>query len=415
MEEYLPIQVETLPNGLTLVFCDMPWAQSIAAELRVRAGSRYETPETWGMAHFLEHLLFEGTEHHPNHKALSEALNTMGGELDAYTTREATVFTAVFPKEHQHAPSDFLRELIGSALFREDDVAKEKEIISQEIAQRKNDPSQYSWDFAMRSLWPAGHPLGRDTGGSPDSIQQFSAQALRSYRDQMYVPMNMTIMVTGALTPETKEYFRNVWGTIPSIGQKSIPHFDPGQALVGSEVKIQERLNLDQVYHAMAIPIPFLNEKTYWMGSIISEVLRQRIFNALVYEKGLAYQATTYVWRFIDHGVLMVRFVVAPKSLSQAQDIVRDLVIRPISDEEIKQAKAALKKYLFLHLADTNAVAEFLADQAFFFGAVVGPDKLKQQIDDVAPTEVRAFHERTIAPAKWSVSEVRPSKTDEKI
>ncbi|MEE8369707.1 MAG: pitrilysin family protein, partial [Dehalococcoidia bacterium] len=182
-------QRTSLPNGLRILTSSMPHTHSVAISLYVGAGSRYERDEEAGISHFLEHLLFKGTEKRPTAREISEAIDGVGGMMNGGTDREYTVYYIKVAKPHLHLALDILFELARRPLIDPGEIEKERQVVLEELAMVADSPSQLADLLLDDILWP-DQPLGRDVAGTPASVGQISREMALDYLHSQYVPNN---------------------------------------------------------------------------------------------------------------------------------------------------------------------------------------------------------------------------------
>ena len=180
----------------------MPWANSVTLQLWVTAGPRFEPQATAGLAHYLEHLFFDGTKSYPSNRKLNKAVEAAGGDIDASTHKEYVVYQIKLPYQNQLRAAEFLYELIFNSLLSKKDVEKERGIIKQELKREIDNIESYRWDFILKSLWPENHPLSENTLGSEASIKTIQRADLLKYKRKMYNSGNMFLMAAGNFEKE---------------------------------------------------------------------------------------------------------------------------------------------------------------------------------------------------------------------
>ena len=191
----------TLPNGLRVISSTMPATHSVAVTFSVGAGSRFERDEQAGISHFVEHMLFKGTEKRPSAKEIAEAIDGVGGMMNGATDREYTVYYIKVARPHMDLALDVLTQLVRHALFDAGEMEKERGVVIEELAMVADSPAQMS-DLLLDSLlWP-GNPLGRDIAGTPESVNGITRDAMLGYFAEQYVPNNVVVAVAGNVTHE---------------------------------------------------------------------------------------------------------------------------------------------------------------------------------------------------------------------
>jgi len=213
LSEQMDLTLHTLPNGIRLVH--MPTASAVAhCGIIINAGSRDELPEEHGVAHFIEHMLFKGTTHRKSYHILSR-LEDVGGELNAYTTKEETAIHASFLKEHYQRAVELMADLLFSSTFPPAEIEKEKEVVIEEINSYLDNPAEYIFDEFEEMVFP-DQPIGRSILGMPATVKSITADSIRRFISRNYSTSQMVICSVGAISP-TKiiALFEKYFGKIP--------------------------------------------------------------------------------------------------------------------------------------------------------------------------------------------------------
>src|SRR5260370_17663948 len=194
------IERAELPNGLVVVTEKMPYVRSVSVGIWLGTGSRGESPESNGIAHFIEHMVFKGTERRPAEE-MGQAMVAVGGMLDAFTAKEMTCFNAKVLDEHLPIAFDVLSDLVLRPRFDDGDIAKEKEVVLEEIKMDEDNPESVIHEMFTQNFW-RGHPLGLPILGTPETVPQFSREALFECFHSWYAPNNIVITAAGNLEHE---------------------------------------------------------------------------------------------------------------------------------------------------------------------------------------------------------------------
>lgn len=372
----------------------MPWANSVTLQLWITAGPRFEPQVTAGLAHYLEHLFFDGTKSYPSNRKLNRAVEAAGGDIDASTHKEYVVYQIKLPHQNQLRATEFLYELIFNPLLSKKDVEKERGIIKQELKREVDNIESYRWDFILKSLWPKNHPLSENTLGSEASIKTIQRADLLKYKRKMYNPGNMFLMVAGNF--ESKNILNSIKKTFGFLGaDKHIPIFEKIEfqrhRQRPSRIFIEKREKAKQAY----ITLSFLTDLSpshpkITALKVLDTMLQKRIFDFFVYQSGLSYSAFTNLWTFKDHALENIMVEVAPEKIKYSVDkIIEEVKNLDINPESITEAANSLKKSLFLNLADTDKFAEFIAEQEWYTGNIKSPEEMIQEINNVGVSQIK--------------------------
>jgi predicted Zn-dependent peptidase len=382
-----------LDNQLRLLTSSMPHTRSVSIMVCVGAGSRYEAAETAGLSHFLEHLPFKGTERWPTAGAVSEAIEGVGGVMNASTDREMTVFWCKVPHFHFRTAFAVLLDMILNPLLEPDEVEKEREVIQEELRMTMDMPS-YRVDLLIdEALWP-DQAMGRDVGGTPESVEEITQKSIREYMERQYNPANTVIAVAGNVThEEVVDLLAEATGSWkPRESLKWEPVMAEGQT--EAMVKVEQKRS-DQSHICLALPALALDHPDRYALTILNIILgdgmSSRLFMNLRERQSLSYDVSSSTSMFRDCGSLVVYCGVEPKKSRKAvQAVVEELgLLReepPV--QEVSKAQEYAKGRLMLRMEDTRAVASWLGSQELLLDRVSTPEEVADQLDSVTPSDV---------------------------
>lgn len=388
-------------NGMRVIFHEMPWAESTTALLWVGAGPCYESKEISGAAHFLEHMFFEGTQKYPNNRELTKAIEFDGGDVDAYTQREYVSYQAKFPNDNSKKSISFLYEVLFNSLLHEDVIEKEKSIIIQELHRRIDDLESERWDQLAKCIWSEHHPLGRRVVGSEESIKNMNRHVLVSYHKHYYIPSNMTLVVAGNFNQQDIiEGIKSSFGALKNSSQKPA-YVSPDskyQPNNGHKTCLIKKEKVNQAYLALSYQLSLSHrDKKFREAQLLNSILSKEIFDGFVYKLGISYTAFAYLWPFRDQKVEVLIADVALTKLTQAAEKLKDILHSLVlNSSSITEGKNRLKKSLFLDLADTNDLADFIMEQDFFTGEVKSPKQIKEEIDSINEPALEIIRKKII-------------------
>lgn len=390
---------ETLSNGLRVLTYEMPWAHSVTARLHISAGSRWDDEDQGGIAHYLEHMIYEGSQKYPSRRDLDKAIEGMGGENDGSTYKEDVKYQAKVPKEHAAFATEFLREMVFNPLFADEAVAREKGVIVQELKRNNDDQQNNAIELLGRFAW-AGHPLASHTLGTFKSIKAITKGDLIKFHQEFYRPNNSILVMTGALSHgEMLALARNNFGDLEANPELRLDRKPPVFASRKSRVSIENK-NFEEAQ----ILLGFSTEGRGEDGpdtkklEILANLISLNIFHKLIYDLGISYSASAYPWLFSDGGIIVVNAGVSPKDAGKAVDvIVSEINNLAITPQLISESKEGLKSSLTLHLADTDDYANFIGEQEFYRGHVHSPREIRRQIDSVGQKEIEVLKSEIIS------------------
>ena len=407
----------TLENGLRVITAPMPHARSVAVSIAVGAGSRYETDAQAGLSHFVEHLCFKGTEHHPTSREVSEIIDSVGGVINAGTDRELTVYYSKVGQAHFGLALDVLVDLIRRPLFAPDEAEKERQVIIEELAMIADSPAQQVDVLLDETLWP-DQPMGRDVAGSEASVRGLSREMAVDYLQRQYVPNNTVVSIAGALTHE--EAVERVAGALGDW-----PRGEPGdwfRAVDGQEtprVAVKYK-KTEQAHISLAVRgLPLQHPDRYAL-SLLSVLLGEGMSSRLVQElrerRGLCYDVHSYVSYFLDTGSFAMYIGVDPARAPEALRVLLEELSRlrdeGVSEEELARTKELVKGRLLLRMEDTHAVSDWLGVQELLTGRIRTVDEVTEFIDAVTEDDLRRVARQLLISEQLNLAVVGPFRTD---
>jgi predicted Zn-dependent peptidase len=382
-----------LPDGPRVISARLPGSRSVSIAAYVLAGSRQETPGEAGVAHFMEHLTFKGTAGYPSSRAISEAVEGVGGSANAATDRESTVYWVRVPRRRAATAMEVIGELIVRPNLAEADIDQERTVIVEEIRSYLDDPSEYAQMLISQALFGDG-PLGREICGEENGIRVLPVAAIRDFWGGRYRPGNTVVAVAGDLEhEEAVELAAAAFGG----GGGALSGFEPAPELpAGPRVLVGKR-DTAQAQLAIALPALRRDHPDAWnlavLNAVLGDGMSSRLFLGVREEKGLAYDVSSGVLDYADCGALEISAGVDPAQLPAAieailAELVR-LVDEPVPDEELAKAKAYLSGGLELRMDDTRHLASWIGGQEALHDRVLTLDEALAAVDAVTPGEMR--------------------------
>ena len=411
-----PHRKTVLPNGLRVLVAPMPHTRSVSVSIYVAAGSRYETPVQAGLAHFIEHLCFKGTERHPTPQEISQAIDGVGGSINAATDRELTVFYCKVAKPHFQLAMQVLSDLVRRPLFEPEEVEKERKVVIEELAMVADSPFQLVDVLLDETLWP-DQPLGRDVGGSEASVRGLTRDMTLDYLHRQYVPNNAIVAIAGAV-----EYDEAVGLVSDNLGDwpRGVPAgWFPvvnGQHEARAAVKYK---STEQAHLCLAVRGLALQHPDRFGFSLLSVVLGEGMSSRLALElrerRGLAYDVHSYLSSFQDAGSLTIYAGVDPTNAESALDLLLAEMARmrdePVPEEELSRAKELQKGRLWLRMEDTRAVSDWMGAQELLMGRVRSVDEVAALIDAVTAHDVQRIARTLFVSAQLNLAVVGPFRS----
>ena len=409
-------QRSVLNNGLSVLTTSMPGTSSVSVGFFIGAGSRYESDQIAGVSHFLEHLLFKGTKNWPTAKELSEAIEGVGGIMNASTDREMTVYWCKVAKPHFQRAFSVLADMMLTPLIEPVELEKEREVVIEELRMTNDYPTNRLELLMDETLWP-DQPMGRDVGGSIDTVRGIGRDQVLEYMERQYTPGNTALAVAGEIEHDdvvaiAAQHFNN-WQPKEPMDWYPVRN---GQ----QEPRVRtENRKTDQVHLNIGLPgLPLTHPDRYALGLmnvILGEGMSSRLFLELRENQSLAYDVHSSLSFFRDCGALTVYCGVEPKKSQKAiKAIIRELkgIQGQVSESEMYKAKELTKGRMLLRMEDTRNVAMWMGAQEALVGRVRTVDEVLEQVDKVSMQDVDRVAGDIIREDKLNLAVVGPHRSD---
>ncbi len=379
-------------EGPRVISTRLAGARSVSVAAFVRAGSRLETREQAGMAHFLEHLTFKGTAAYPTTRALSEAIEGVGGSFNAATDREATVYWVRVPRRETERAMTVLGELICRPALDMGEIDRERQVIIEEIRGYLDDPAEYAQMLFQQAMFGPG-ALGREICGEESDVRGLPADGIRDFWAATYRPANAVVAVAGDLDhAEAVELASRFFGR----GNGAVHDFEPAPALPAGARVLTGRRDSTQAQLCLGVPALPRDHPDAWALAVLNAVLgdgmSSRLFLALVDRDALAYDVGSGIVEYADAGALQVTAGVDPGRVGRALDgILRELALlrdEPVSAEELAKARAYLSGGLELRMEETRHLAAWIGGQEALHDRVMTLDDALAEIARVTTADL---------------------------
>jgi predicted Zn-dependent peptidase len=382
---------ETLPSGVRLVTEAMPHVRSVTVGVWLDRGSRHETDAESGVAHFVEHMLFKGTTSRTA-REIAQTIDSIGGQLDAFTSKEYAGYYVKVLDEHLPLAVDLLADMMLRPAFLEADVIREQGVILEEIKMVEDAPDDLVHEVFTSQFW-ARHPLGRPILGTPDTVSSFTSPQLRRYFDRTYVAPNLLITAAGrldhqALSALLDRAFASVSGG-ERAGIEAAPVVVPGVVVREKDIE-QSHVCLGTRAYSQGHD---RRHALYVLNTILGGSMSSRLFQHIREDRGLAYAVWSSLMTHSDAGALSVYAGCATERVPEVIDLTlaefAELRRTPVPEDELRRAKDHLKGSLMLSLENTSSRMSQLARQELFFGRQFTLDEMLQGIESVTAGDVR--------------------------
>lgn len=402
----------TLDNGLRVLTTPMPHTRSVSICIFVGVGSRYESEAQAGVSHFIEHLCFRGTQKRPTSREISEAIEGVGGIVNAGTDKELTVYWCKVAQPHFPVALDVLADIVLNSRFDPADIERERQVISEEISMSKDSPAQLVNMLIDELLWP-GHPLGRDIAGSKESVAAISRQTLVDYIGQKYLPANTVVSIAGA-----GEHGEMVSAVEKALGKwanpKPQPTCLPYKELGFPPLRIEKK-DTEQAHLCLALGgLPLLHPQRFTLdllNVILGEGMSSRLFTEIRDKLGLAYNIHSYAEHFADSGALTVYAGVEPAKLPVAVKAILEQLARlkeTVPQAELTKAKEFSKGRLLLRMEDSRSVAGWVGGQELLTGRILNVDEVLAIVDAISAGEIQQLAEERLVTEQLRLAAVGP-------
>ena len=392
------VRLDTLDNGIRVLTEEASGLCSASLGIWVENGSRHEAPAHAGASHFLEHLLFKGTERR-NAREVAQAIEDVGGVINAFTGKEYTCYYAKVLPEHLDVAIDVLSDIFLHSTLPPDEVERERSVVEQEIVQGEETPDDHVHDRFVNALW-GDHPLGRPIAGTVDSIAALTRDHLWAFKHDRYRPNR--VLVAGA-GPIAAERLRAAWqatlGSFDGSGDEEVA--DAPEPRGGLEVVDRA---LDQAHVCLGVPGLAAADPDRYAAHVLNLALgggmSSRLFQEIREERGRAYSVYSYLSSFGDGGYLGIYVGTSPEWVAEVVDISRS-VMRSVSEdglrpEEIERAKSQMKGNLLLGLDSSDNRMSRIARSLLTLGTIPSIGEMCALIDAVTSEDVQRVAARTI-------------------
>ena len=402
------IIIEKLPNGMTVLLESLPYLHSASTSLWIKTGSINEPDENAGISHFIEHLLFKGTESRTP-RQLVEAIESHGGHLNAFTAREYTCVYAKTLDKHITTSIEILADIVKNSLLN--DVEKERNVILEEIASIEDMPEDFVHDLFLRNLWP-DNPLGRAITGSVETVSTIDMDALKSYYSQWYQPQNMYFSAVGNFDPDKviKQIRLEFEGL--SRGAEASNDLDVN---FGSGISAVDK-SIGQSHLCFGFPGPTSTDENRFMYDMLSSILgggsTSRLFEKIREEEGLAYSIYSYTSSYMASGLFGIYAAVAISNLNKTIDLafaeLRKLRDDTLSNLEVENNCEQLKGNLLMALESTFNRMTRMVRSMMYYDRVIPVEEIVEILDAVSAEDIQGIALDIFQPEKCVMSVVGP-------
>ncbi|MGX9133712.1 M16 family metallopeptidase [Rummeliibacillus sp. JY-2-4R] len=400
-------------NGVRILVEKLPYVRSVSMGIWVNVGSSNECTEENGITHFIEHMLFKGT-YSRTAKEIAESFDRMGGQLNAFTSKENTCYYAVTLDQHAKEAITILADMFFNSKFEESEIEKERQVIFEEMAMVEDTPD----DDVDERLWSAmypNHPMGAPILGTEETLTTFTKEKIEAYMNEHYTPDKVVISIAGNISNKLVNQVISLFGqfTRTNQQQKSLhianPLFIPG--------KVKKESNTEQSHLALGFEGLTINDPNLMsllvLNNILGDTTSSRLFQKVREEKALAYSIFSYYSSYENAGAFMIYGGTSPEKLSELEEtilqITDQLVTNGVSNIEIQYAKEQLESNLLLGLETSNDFMNHNAKNELIYGKEKTVEQTLQELSDVNEVSVNQIIQGILT-KPYARSVIQPAK-----
>lgn len=405
-------QKHVLPNGVRVITEEIEHVRSVAIGIWVGAGSRDEREGYEGISHFIEHMFFKGTQRRTA-RDLAESLEAVGGQLNAFTTKEYTCFYAKVLDEDLDLAIDVLSDMFHGSLFDEQEIEKEKKVVIEEIKMYEDSPDEIIHDLFSEYVW-GEHSLGKPILGTEKSVQSLTRAKILDYLSHHYAPDNLVIAVAGNIKhQEILATLTPLFGDFRRGGRRVLEGTPTGQT-------VQKLVTKDTEQAHLIIGVPGLGQDDpdiypmHIINNVLGGGLSSRLFQEIREQRGLAYSVYSYHSTYVDTGLFAVYAGTSPGNAEEVVECIlgeiKDVKNNGITEGELERTKAQIKGNLYLGLESVNSRMSRLGKTELTYDRVLTPEEVVEKLERVTLDDIQRVMNRLWLAEKISLVMVGPAK-----
>jgi predicted Zn-dependent peptidase len=397
------IRKTVLSNGLTVLTEAMPHLRSVSMGVWIATGSRDEDAAVNGVSHFVEHMVFKGTTSR-SAKQIAREVDTIGGNLDAFTGKEMVGFNIKVLDENVTPALDVLADLVLHPTFTPEDLAREQGVILEEIKIDEDNPDYLVHEIFTQNFWK-NDPLGRPILGTKKTVSSFNQQIIFDFYASRFTPSNMVFSAAGNLDHDA--FVAQVEQQFSSLAASSVSPIPRWPVPVATpHITLKRKKSLEQVQLCLGVPAPPVNHSDrygiYLLNTMLGGGMSSRLFQTIREDRGLAYSIYSEMSPFRDTGSLCIFAGIAADKTEQVLQLtmqeLRRLKENTVSDTELKRAKDQLKGNIVIGLESSGSRMANLARQQMYFGRFFDVDEITREINAVNPEQVQSLAQDLFRP-----------------
>ncbi len=413
----MDIKKAILPNGLRLVTADIPGLESVTCMILTEVGSRYESRDKLGLSHVFEHMVFKGTKTRPIPGDIAEAIESVGGDSNAFTSKEFTGYYIRLSSEKLELALDLLSDMVLNPIFNPDELKKELEVVLEERKKNIDVPARHIYDMIEEEVF-GDQPIGWPIIGTPESVRSVSQADLFDFISTYYRPQNMVVVIAGKLPTDVGT---KVEKYLHKLKAKDVPAY---QAAIVEQVSPRvyiDKRKFEQANLIVAVEGVARSDQDQYplkvLNAVLGEGMSSRLFRELREKRGLAYAVRSYSENYHDTGIFEVYAGVGLDKVDEAvKTIVGEfgkVIAAKVSDKELQKGKEIIKGQLKLELESTLGVAEEIGLRELLEKQVLTVEEISSLVDRVTAEDVLRAAKRIFRTEKLNLSLIGPFE-DEK-
>ena len=416
-------QITTLSNGLRVVVTPMPTAQAAAISFFVGVGSRHEVPRTNGLSHFIEHMLFKGTERRPTAPEISEAIEGAGGALNAFTSREVTCYWNNLPYERVETGVEVLADMLLRSLLDPAELERERPVVQQEIRRSHDSPGSKASELLSTATW-GDQPIGWPVAGTIDTVQGVTREDFLAHLAEYYTAANSVLSIAGNVDPDAVVALAEREFASMATGKPAVtPPVEDGRPPLAEDYLAIEPREIEQTNIALAVhgigrrdPDRFAIDI---MNTALGRGMSSRLFKEVRERRGLAYSVGSGSTRYQDAGTVSISAGVTREQQEEALEVIvgelRRLVDEPMSAEELNRTKDYAAGSFRLSLETPMSFAQRWGAQLLHDGVLESADVTVEGLRAVTTEDVQRVATRLFGAPQFSLAVVGPSASRDRL
>lgn len=402
---------KTLENGIPVSIIPVPGTSAVTVLIMVKVGSRFEPAPLSGASHFIEHMMFKGTDKLPTPSDVSRALDAIGADYNAYTSKEYTGYYVKCDAIHQKFAIDTLFDMTFKSKFQEAEMQRERGVIIEEIHMYEDTPVRHIEDL-LEGVMFHGNTLGVEIAGTAETMQTMKREDVLAFRDRYYVPSSLSVAVAGSVNEDTLLWLESTFGSVATEGERA--EFDPiskFQVYEKTPIAIQKKVT-EQVHLGLGFPgLSYTDSRLATMKMLVTILggnMSSRLFMSVREQGGLAYRIRADHSEYEDVGITSILAGLAPTKLREAIERifkeVDSMVKDGPTDEEMARTLSYMSGQMHLALEDSSAHADWFAKHALFYDKVETPEERLLALSRVTKDEVRDLAREVFDRKKMTMS-----------